>query len=90
VGHQHNPTEWCLFLDSSKVSLKAAFLHNGNKFPSVPVTHAANIKESYKNSKLGFKNIQYGKYNWNICGDLKVTALLLGLQLGYAKFCYFI
>jgi hypothetical protein len=28
------------------------------------------------------ENIQHEKYNWNICGDLKVTALLLGLQLG--------
>jgi len=25
-------------------------------------------------------------YKWNICADLKVTALLLGLQLGYTKF----
>jgi hypothetical protein len=51
--------QWCWFLDFSKVSLKVAFLHNGNKFPSVPITHAANIKESYENSKLGLENIQY-------------------------------
>jgi ABC-type Fe3+ transport system permease subunit len=25
-------------------------------------------------------------YNWNICGDLKVSALLLGLQLSYTSF----
>jgi hypothetical protein len=28
--------------------------------------------------KLLVENIQYEKYNWKICGDLKVTALLLG------------
>jgi hypothetical protein len=40
------------------------------------------MKESYENMKLLVENIQYQKYNWNICGDLKVTAFLLGLQLG--------
>jgi hypothetical protein len=68
LRHQHDPTEWRLFLDSSKVSLKAVFLHNGNKFPSVPVTHAANIKESYENWQLGFENIQYEKYNRTFAG----------------------
>jgi len=36
------------------------------------------MKESYKYTK-----IQYEKYDWNICGDLKVAALLLGLQQNY-------
>jgi len=36
------------------------------------------------------KHIQYSKYNWNICGNLKVVALLLGMQLGYTKRCCFI
>jgi hypothetical protein len=27
--------------------------------------------------------IDYGKYNWNIWGDLKVLGLLLGMQRGY-------
>ena len=52
--------------------------HNWNKFPFVPSVHAANMKESYENMKLLVENIQYEKYNWNICGDLKVTALLVG------------
>ena len=63
LGHQCDPTEWRLFLDSSKVCLKAVILHNRNKFPSVPVTHATNIKESYENTKLGLENIQFEKYN---------------------------
>ena len=38
LGLEYDPTEWCLFVDSSKVSLKAVLLHNGNKFPSLLVT----------------------------------------------------
>ena len=51
VGHQHDPTEWRLFIQSSKFSLKVAFLHNRNKYPSVPLANAANVKESYENMK---------------------------------------
>jgi len=29
--------------------------------------------------------IKYDPYKWNICADLKVIVLLLGLQLGYTK-----
>jgi len=32
--------------------------------------------------------IQYEKYDWNICGGLKVTALLLGLQQNYTFCCF--
>ena len=36
----HDPDEWRLFIDSSKTSLKAVLLHNGNDLPSIPVGHA--------------------------------------------------
>jgi len=84
------PSEWRLFNDSLKISLKAVLLHNGNKFQSVAQVHAAGIKESYENMKLLLGKIQDEKCNWKICGDLKVTALFLGLQLGYTKFCCFL
>jgi len=48
LGHVFNPDQWCLFNDSSKVSLKVVLLHTGNKFPTVPLAHAANMKESYE------------------------------------------
>ena len=48
LGHEYNPDQWRLFLDSSKVKLIVVLLHNGNRFPSVPLTHAANMKESLK------------------------------------------
>ena len=30
LGHEYNPDQWCLFIDSSKVSLKVDLLHNGD------------------------------------------------------------
>jgi hypothetical protein len=44
--HDTIPDQWRLFFDLSKVSLKVALLHNGNKFFSDPVAHTANMKES--------------------------------------------
>jgi hypothetical protein len=61
LGHQHNTPEWHLFIDSSKVSLKAVLLHNGNKYPSVPLAHTVNMKESYENMKLLLEKIHYEK-----------------------------
>lgn len=89
-GLTHHPDEWRLFIDSSKRSLKAVLLHVGNKYPSIPLAHAANMKETYESMKLVLDMIQYEKHLWHVCGDLKVIALLLGLQLGYTKFCCFL
>ena len=44
---EYNFNEWRLFIDSSKLGLKAVLLHQGNKKPSIPVAHAVNMKESY-------------------------------------------
>ena len=60
VGHQHDPTEWRLFIDSSKVSLKAVLLHKGNEFPFVPLALAANVR-------LWKYETNFGKYEvWKI------------------------
>ena len=65
-------------------------LHNGNKFLSVPLAHAANMKESYESMKLLLGKIKYDEFKWKLCGDVKVVALLLGMQLGYTKYCCFL
>ena len=52
LGHEYNPDQWRLFIDSSKVSLPLFLLHNGNRFLSVPLVHAAKMKESYESMKL--------------------------------------
>jgi len=40
--------------------------------------------------KILLETINYDKFKWQICGDLKVITLLLGLQQGFTKYCYFI
>jgi len=37
--------------------------------------------------KILVEAINYGKFKWQICGELKVIALLLGLQQGLTKYC---
>jgi hypothetical protein len=65
-------------------------LHNGNKFPSVPLGYAANMMESYESMKLFLGKIQYDEFKWKLFGGLKVVALLLGMQLGYTKYSCFV
>jgi len=48
--------------------------------------HLYPLQESYENMKLLLEINQYEKYNWNICGNLKATAI----SLGYTKFCCFL
>jgi hypothetical protein len=60
--HEYNPDQWRLLIDSSKVSLKMVQLHNGNSFHSVPLAHAANMKESYESMKLLFGKIKYDEF----------------------------
>jgi len=90
LGHEYNPDQWSLFTDLSKVNLKVVLLHNGNRFPSFPSAHAANTKESYESMKLLLGKIKYDKFKWKLRGDRKVVALLLGMQLGYTKYCCFL
>ena len=87
---KHDPQEWRLFIDFSKLSLKVVLLHNGNQHPSIPVGHAVYMKETYENLKQQLNNLEYSKYGWHVCGDLKVVSLLMGLQLGYMKYCCFL
>ena len=83
----HNPLDWRLFTDSSKLRIKAVLLHNNNTLPSIPVDHSVRNK-SYENAKILMETINYNKFKWQICGDLNVIALLLGLQ-GFTKYCCF-
>ena len=45
VGHKHIASEWRLFIDLNKNSLKGVFMHNGNEFPFMPVAYALHLKE---------------------------------------------
>jgi len=90
LNKSHCSDEWRLFIDSSKFNLNAVLLHNGNVLPSIPIAHAFGIKESDDNMKQLLQYIKYDTYKWNICADLKVIAILLGLQLGYTEFPCFL
>ena len=89
-GHEYGPEQWRLFIDSSKVSFKVVLLHNGSRFLSAPLAHAANMKEIYESMKLLLGKIKYDEFKWKLYGDLKVVALLLGMQLGYTKYYCFL
>ena len=71
----HNPLDWRLFIDSSQLSLKAVLLHNGNTLPSISVGHSVNNKESCENMKILMEAVNYDKFKWQICGDLKSDCL---------------
>jgi hypothetical protein len=86
----HIPLDWRLFLDSSNLSLKAVLLHNGKTLPSFPVGHSVHNKESYEKMKILMEAINCNKFKWQIYGDLKVIAILLGLQQRFTKYCCFI
>lgn len=81
----HNPTEWRLFIDGGKNSLKAVLLHITNKYPSIPIAHGDKVAEKYESIGAILKLLQYEEYKWLICADLKIVAILMGLKQGYSK-----
>ena len=90
LGLPHNPSDWRLFIDSSKRSLKGGLLHHGNKYPSIPIAHSVHLKESYDNMELLLEAIKYSEYQWSLSGDLKVIGLLMSMQAGFTKYCFFL
>ena len=84
----YNSSDWRLFINASKESIKAVLLHIGNILPSIPVAYLTTLKEKYevKNLSNVMGSIQYACHQWYICADLKVVALLTGLQTGYNKY----
>ena len=78
-----NHSDWRLFIDSPKWSLRGVLLHNGNKYPSIPVAQSVHLKESYDNMELLLEAIKYSEYQWSLFGDLKVIGLLMGMQAGF-------
>ena len=86
MGCAFDPTEWRVFIDSCKASLKCVLLHNGNRYASVPLGHSVHLKETYQNMKMLLTKIKYGEHKWIVCGDLKVLSILLGQQGVYTKY----
>ena len=90
IGIDLDPKEWRLFIDSSCKSLKAVLLHNGNKYPSLPLAHSVSLKENYNNVKKLLNALKYEQYGWEVIGDFKKVTFVMGLQGGYTKFPCFL
>ena len=84
------PTDWRLFIDSSKRSLKCVLLHNGNEYASIPIGHSTVMKEQYESIKEVLHTLSYNQHNWVICVDLKMLNFLLGQQSGFTKYPCFL
>lgn len=82
-------TDWRLFIDSSKRSIKAVLLHNTNVYAPIPIAHSTVMKEKYENVEILLNKIGYEQHRWQICGDFKIITMLLGQQSGFTKYpCY--
>ncbi|GBM63266.1 hypothetical protein AVEN_110949-1 [Araneus ventricosus] len=82
---KYDPYEWRLFIDSSKISLKAVLLHNGNSFASLPLGHSLHLGENYNDLSIILEKINY-QHRSMVCGDFKILTMLLGQQAGYTKY----
>ncbi|GBN67158.1 hypothetical protein AVEN_210986-1 [Araneus ventricosus] len=88
---QHNPEEWRLFIDSSKVSLKAVLLHNGNKHPSIPVECSRSGTEKKYYIKKVWPKRQFlipgvkNEENEPLVASQKILSSPLHIKLGLMK-----
>ena len=69
IGIAYSASDWRLFIDSSKRSLKAVLQHNGNVYPSIPTAHSVQMNEDLESVKILLELIQYNDRNWFVCGD---------------------
>lgn len=76
---------WWIFMDSSSSSLKVVLLHRTSQHPAIPIVYARNIGESYESVKNVCALISYDNLQLQVCGDLKMVGILMGLQPGYIK-----
>jgi hypothetical protein len=77
---RYNLEEWQLFIDSFMHCLKAVLLDKGNILPSNPVACTNHKREKYENVKEILSFVNYKTFQWQICGDLKVSAIFMGLH----------
>jgi hypothetical protein len=66
--------------------LKGVLFRTGNVFGSVRVAHSVLLTETYGNLETLLSWTKYQKYNWQVCGDIKILSMLLGQQSGYTNY----
>jgi len=80
---------WCIFIDSSKSSLKDALMYKHNLFLTLPIAYA-NVKEDRSSIGKLLELIKYNAHTWLIMCDLKVLNLIMKLKCGYSKYpCFY-
>ena len=45
-----------------------------------PLAHSVHLKETYENVKTVLNVLKYDQYNWEVIGDFKMIAFLMGMQ----------
>lgn len=65
-------------------------MHKGNTKSSIPIGYGKHIKETYESIKQLLYIIRYDQHQWKVCSDLKLVAILSGLQGGNTKFPCFL
>ena len=63
----YSASDWRLFIDSSKRSLKAVLRHIDNVYQSIPIAHSVQMKEDRESVKILLELIQYNDHNWDVC-----------------------
>ena len=59
----YDKTNWRLFIDTSKDSIRSVLLHNGNTLPSAPIADSTTVKKTYENMKAVLTSMQYDDLN---------------------------
>jgi hypothetical protein len=55
------------------------FFHYSKKHPCITTAYVVRMKETYEDITNLVEKINYNKHCWNVCGDLKTVAILLGM-----------
>ena len=74
-----NTTQMRLFFGLGKAS------HKSNTYPFIPVAHVVQLIRAFETIKLLLNTLQFSKYFWKICGDLKVISLIFWIADGLYK-----
>ena len=78
-GWVYNKPQWW-------VKFNNIVLHKYNiKKPSIPMGYSTDMSETYDSMKIILDKVCYTDHMWRISRDLKVVAMLWGLQGGYTK-----
>ena len=90
IGIAYSASDWRIFSNNSKQSLKSLSTQRKCIFINSCSTCCVGMKEDRESVKTFLDLTQYRNPDWYECGDLKMIALLLGLQGGYNKYSYFL